>query len=406
MPVIFAAHGAPVLLDDPVWMGELAAWADAMPKPKSILMVSAHWEERPATLGATRTVPLVHDFYGFPQRYYQTSYPAPGAPDLAARVRALLRQKGIPSTDDPERGLDHGAYVPLVAMYPEADVPVLQVSMPGLDAEALLELGRAIAPLREEGVLVFGSGFRRSFMTELAGFVARVSTVLPRSTWRVRERRLGENAEVEVKMTRRRAASCLILVSLLPLQGCATLGEIARTMTNLKRLQFRLEGIGDPSLAGISLAGKSEITDFSIADGVELLAAFRSRRLPARFLLDVGARNPNDGTGGSARTTSTLTRFDWRLLIDERPTVSGGIERPLEIPGTGQSTTIPLRVEVDLYEFFGHRGYDDLLDLALALGGRNADISRVALDARPSVSTPLGEIAYPERITIVSREFR
>jgi 4,5-DOPA dioxygenase extradiol len=122
-------------------------------------MVSAHWEERPATLGATRTVPLVYDFYGFPQRYYQTSYPAPGAPDLAARVRGLLRQKGIPSTDDPERGLDHGAYVPLVAMYPEADVPVLQVSMPGLDAGALLELGRAIAPLREEGVLVFGSGF-------------------------------------------------------------------------------------------------------------------------------------------------------------------------------------------------------------------------------------------------------
>jgi 4,5-DOPA dioxygenase extradiol len=159
MPVVFAAHGAPVLLDDPVWMAELAAWADTMPKPKSILMVSAHWEERPATLGATRTVPLVYDFYGFPERYYETSYEAPGAPDLAARVRDLLRQKGIPSTDDPERGLDHGAYVPLVAMYPEADVPVLQVSMPGLDGEALLELGRTIAPLREEGVLVFGSGF-------------------------------------------------------------------------------------------------------------------------------------------------------------------------------------------------------------------------------------------------------
>jgi 4,5-DOPA dioxygenase extradiol len=159
MPVIFAAHGAPVLVDDPVWMAELAAWADAMPKPRSILMVSAHWEERPATLGATRTVPLVYDFYGFPERYYRTEYPAPGAPELAARVRDLLRQKDIPSTDDPERGLDHGAYVPLVAMYPEADVPVLQVSMPGLDGEALLALGRAIAPLREEGVLVFGSGF-------------------------------------------------------------------------------------------------------------------------------------------------------------------------------------------------------------------------------------------------------
>jgi 4,5-DOPA dioxygenase extradiol len=159
MPVVFAAHGAPVLLDDSVWMAELAAWADALPRPKAILMVSAHWEERPTTLGATSTVPLVYDFYGFPERYYETRYPAPGAPDLAARVRELLRQKSMPATDDPGRGLDHGAYVPLVAMYPEADVPVLQVSMPGLDAAALLDLGRAIAPLREEGVLVFGSGF-------------------------------------------------------------------------------------------------------------------------------------------------------------------------------------------------------------------------------------------------------
>jgi 4,5-DOPA dioxygenase extradiol len=159
MPVIFAAHGAPVLLDDAGWMGELAAWAAAMPKPRSILMVSAHWEERPAALGATRTVPLVYDFYGFPERYYRTEYPAPGAPGLAARVRELLRSREIACTDEPERGLDHGAYVPLVAMYPGADVPVLQVSMPRLDPQELFALGQALAPLLDEGVLVFGSGF-------------------------------------------------------------------------------------------------------------------------------------------------------------------------------------------------------------------------------------------------------
>jgi len=159
MPVIFAAHGAPVLLDDAAWMGELAAWAKAMPKPKAILMISAHWERRPTTLGATRTVPLVYDFHGFEERHYQVKYPAPGAPALAARVRDLLRSKGIESADDPGRGLDHGAYVPLVAMFPEADVPVLQVSMAGLDARALFEFGRAVAALRDEGVLVFGSGF-------------------------------------------------------------------------------------------------------------------------------------------------------------------------------------------------------------------------------------------------------
>jgi 4,5-DOPA dioxygenase extradiol len=159
MPVVFAAHGAPVLLDDAVWMAELASWAKAMPRPKSILMVSAHWEQRPTTLGATRTVPLIYDFYGFPEQYYQTQYPAPGAPELAERARELLRQAGDAVADDPERGLDHGAYVPLVAMYPEADVPVLQLSMPRLDPQELFRLGRTLAPLRDEGVLIFGSGF-------------------------------------------------------------------------------------------------------------------------------------------------------------------------------------------------------------------------------------------------------
>jgi 4,5-DOPA dioxygenase extradiol len=159
MPVIFAAHGAPVLLDDATWMEELAAWARALPRPEAILMVSAHWEQRPLTLGATHTVPLVYDFYGFPERYFRTEYPAPGAPELAVRVKALLESAGDPVSQEPERGLDHGAYVPLVAMYPQADVPVLQVSMPGLDAERLLQLGAELAPLREEGILIFGSGF-------------------------------------------------------------------------------------------------------------------------------------------------------------------------------------------------------------------------------------------------------
>jgi 4,5-DOPA dioxygenase extradiol len=159
MPVIFAAHGAPILIDDREWMGELASWAAAMPKPRSILMVSAHWEVRPTTIGATRTVPLFYDFSGFPPQYYETQYPAPGAPDLADRVRSLLQSNNLDVTNDPERGLDHGAYVPLVAMYPDADVPVLQISMPGLDAEQLFQLGQVLAPLRKEGVLIFGSGF-------------------------------------------------------------------------------------------------------------------------------------------------------------------------------------------------------------------------------------------------------
>ena len=159
MPVIFAAHGAPILLDDPQWVGELHTWAGAMPKPTGILVVSAHWEERPVTIGATTPVPLVYDFYGFPEKYYQQRYGSPGAPALAARIRQIMKDDGVAVNDAPERGLDHGAYVPLVAMYPAADIPVLQLSIPGLDPLALFALGRMLAPLRDEGVLIFGSGF-------------------------------------------------------------------------------------------------------------------------------------------------------------------------------------------------------------------------------------------------------
>lgn len=159
MPVLFAAHGAPMILDDVEWMEAFSRWAAAIPKPKAILMVSAHWEHRPLTIGATRSVPLIYDFSGFPARYYQTRYPAPGAPELALRVRELCGARGIAVAEDPERGLDHGAYIPLVAMYPKADIPVLQVSMPGLDTQKLFALGEALAPLRDEGVLLFGSGF-------------------------------------------------------------------------------------------------------------------------------------------------------------------------------------------------------------------------------------------------------
>lgn len=159
MPVIFAAHGAPVLLNDAQWMGELLAWARAMPKPRSVLMVSAHWENKPIAIGATQTTDLVYDFYGFPLRYYQSRYPAPGAPQLADRVRDLLRSRQLPWLEEPGRGLDHGAYVPLMAMYPEADVPVLQISLPPLVPQDVVALGAALAPLRDEGVLIVGSGF-------------------------------------------------------------------------------------------------------------------------------------------------------------------------------------------------------------------------------------------------------
>jgi 4,5-DOPA dioxygenase extradiol len=159
LPALYLGHGAPPLVDDALWVSQLAGWAKDLPRPEAILVVSAHWESAPLTLGATAdAVPLVYDFSGFPERYYRVTYPSPGAPGLAARIRALMPDHE-PVADQPARGLDHGAYVPLLVMYPEADIPVLQMSLPTLDPAKLLEVGRRLRPLREEGVLVIGSGF-------------------------------------------------------------------------------------------------------------------------------------------------------------------------------------------------------------------------------------------------------
>jgi 4,5-DOPA dioxygenase extradiol len=159
MPSIYLGHGAPPLVDDELWPDQLHRWSAELPRPKAILVVSAHWESVPLTIGATATgVPLFYDFYGFPQRYYQVQYPAPGAPELAKKVAALMPDNE-PIAHQPERGLDHGAYVPLTVMYPDANIPVLQISMPTLDPARLLQLGKRLSPLREEDVLIMGSGF-------------------------------------------------------------------------------------------------------------------------------------------------------------------------------------------------------------------------------------------------------
>jgi 4,5-DOPA dioxygenase extradiol len=159
-PVLYLSHGAPPLADDERWTAELAAWSADLPRPSSILMVSAHWEQAPMSVSATTgDVPLTYDFWGFPQKYYEVTYAAPGAPELSQSVAGLVAGVGETLHQDPARGLDHGAYVPLVELFPEADIPTLQLSMPTLDPKRHFDLGKALAPLRDEGTLIVGSGF-------------------------------------------------------------------------------------------------------------------------------------------------------------------------------------------------------------------------------------------------------
>ncbi|WP_371482591.1 dioxygenase [Kitasatospora sp. NBC_00315] len=251
MPALYLSHGAPPLADDPVWPGELAAWSAGLPRPKAILMVSAHWEEAPLALGATTTIPLVYDFWGFPQHYYEVTYAAPGAPELADSVRKLLRAPGTPVQDVPDRGLDHGAYVPLVEMYPGADIPVLQVSMPTLDPQRLMEIGRRLAPLRDEGVLIVGSGF----------FTHNLRAISPDGT--------VPSVMAEFDDWGRRALEAHDLDALLDFERKAPAGRLAHPRTEHFAPLFVTLGAGEADLA----------TQRSVIDGFWMGLAKRSLQL-------------------------------------------------------------------------------------------------------------------------------
>jgi len=196
------------------------------------------------------------------------------------------------------------------------------------------------------------------------------------------------------------------LTVLFLLQSCANLKNIANAFANMKKLEFKLQNIDNFRLNGISLRNKKNLSNFSVTDGISLYQAYHSKKIPVSFILNVAARNPNDGKGGTKKTTSTLTSLDWRLYIDNKLTVSGLINKPIKIPGTGKTTIIPLNISLDLYKFFKEKSYDDLIKLALALGGVKGNTSRVKLDVKPTVSTPFGKMVYPGRITVIDKEFR
>ncbi|HEX2075673.1 MAG TPA: class III extradiol ring-cleavage dioxygenase [Geodermatophilus sp.] len=158
LPSLYLSHGAPMLFEMTGWMTQLHDWARALPKPKAILIVSAHWESAPLSISSTRPTELVYDFGGFAPLYYTMRYDTPDAGALARQVGALMPD-GEPVHEHGSRGLDHGAWVPLKIMYPDADVPVLQLSMPTHDSTRLLALGERLRTLREQGVLVIGSGY-------------------------------------------------------------------------------------------------------------------------------------------------------------------------------------------------------------------------------------------------------
>lgn len=160
LPTLFISHGSPMHAIDAGKAGNVwAALAMQLPKPKAILMVTAHWETSLPMLSGSKKPSMIYDFGGFPEELYKIIYPAVGAPDIAARAQTLLKDAGFTAGIDGCRGLDHGTWVPLLKMYPDADVPVVQLSVQSaMNPAHHLDVGRALAPLSKEGILIIGSG--------------------------------------------------------------------------------------------------------------------------------------------------------------------------------------------------------------------------------------------------------
>ena len=160
LPTLFISHGAPTFALEPGRLGPLLGrLGRTLPRPRAIVVLSPHWMSRRLEVSSSPRPETVHDFGGFPRELYALQYPAPGAPGVAAEVIAQLARHGLTAVANDHNGLDHGAWVPLLHMYPDADIPVIQLSQPASPSPlALLELGQALAPLREQGILIVASG--------------------------------------------------------------------------------------------------------------------------------------------------------------------------------------------------------------------------------------------------------
>lgn len=181
--------------------------------------------------------------------------------------------------------------------------------------------------------------------------------------------------------------------------------SVYETIQNLGRLKFKLAEVNQFTFNGVNISNKSKLADFSAMELLSISSAVAGGRLPVSFTLNVHAKNPNDGTGGYPRTNVSISSFPWRLLIDDIVTISGNIGQPVQVPGTGETSVIPLQINMDLYTFFKDRGYQSLVNLALNLGGQGGSASKLTLFAKPVLNTSLGNISYPKELKIVNYEF-
>lgn len=196
----------------------------------------------------------------------------------------------------------------------------------------------------------------------------------------------------------------ICLLACISFQGCSTVQGIM----SLQQLTYSIHSIESVYLGGVSVGGKKEINDFSVKETLTLALMVSTKKMPLRMTVNIAVKNPNKGMGDANgfNGSATLKSMDWRLLIDDIPTINGNLPKAFDIPGNGQTTIVPIEMSVELYEYLEQKGYEGMANLALAISGLGGAGTRLKIDALPTVSTFIGDIQYPNRITIIDKEFR
>ena len=191
------------------------------------------------------------------------------------------------------------------------------------------------------------------------------------------------------------------IIFTLIISGCS----IFNFFKNISQLKYKLGSVGNFQIVGIPVTNKTKLNDFNASDLFKLTSAFAEKRIPVSFILNVEAFNPNTSDKSSDANVS-ITDFPWRLIIDDKETIAGNINSPIVVPGGNQTKIFPLTMEVDLYKFFGDKGYEKIINLALKLGNQDGTPTDVKLVAQPTISANFGKLKSPQEITIISKEFR
>ncbi len=192
---------------------------------------------------------------------------------------------------------------------------------------------------------------------------------------------------------------------LIALMMILTSCSVLKTFVNVSRLKFKIDNVNNFKVMGISISDKDQLSDFNVGEILQLTTSVASGDLPVSFTLNVKASNPNDGSGGYGATDITLKSFPWKLIINDKETISGNIDSSILVPGVGTDTNIPLTIQLDLLKFFKDKGYQEIVNLALKLGGAKGSPSNLKLIAKPVLGSPVGDLTYPDEITIISTEF-